>query len=422
MTASLAGSAPLAPEDRYETLDVLRGFALFGVFLMNFLGFAQWIMATDAQMLALPTVGVDAALRWVILWLVGEKANTLFAFLFGLGFSIQMQRLQGRGAPFKSVYMRRLAVLLVIGVVHQVFFWNWDILHLYALAGFALFAMRNASDRVLLGVGVPLALFARPLVDAVAGALGLQDLPGREAVFGEAAVLERQALSAAGDYPGLLENFTKFMWYDYIASAVIVGWFGYALGRFLIGHWVGRRDYLTHPGRYLPGYRRLLRFALPTGLIVCGIGILLELHERSAWLAGFDSIGSFADAIHLLGTPFLACGYLCAIVLGLNATGARRWLLAFAPVGRMALTNYLAQTLVYAWVLFGVGPGLGLAGRLGTLSVTAIVTIGFAAQIAFSHWWLARFRFGPAEWLWRALTYGEWPRLRLSPATDASSP
>ena len=414
MSAFPVGAAPLAPEARYETLDVLRGVALFGVFLMNFIGFEQWVMATEAQMLSLPTVGLDAALRWTILWLVGEKANTLFAFLFGLGFSIQMQRLQGRGAPFESIYLRRLAVLLLIGIVHQVFFWSWDILHLYALAGFALFAMRNSSDRTLLSVGIPLALFARPLVDGLAGTLGLHDLPGRDAYFGEAAVLHRQALSAAGDYLGLLENFTNFMWYDYIASGLIAGWFGYALGRFLVGHWVGRRGYLTHPERYLDGYRRVLRIALPTGLVVCGVARVIELHQRSNWAADLPWLHSLAEPIHLLGTPFLACGYLCAIVLGLHSKRARRWLLAFAPVGRMALTNYLAQSLVYAFVLFGVGPGLGLAGRIGTLPLTVITILGFAAQAAFSQWWLARFRFGPVEWFWRALTYGTLPAMRIA--------
>jgi len=406
---------PLAPEDRYATLDVLRGIALFGVFLMNFVMFAQFIMATDEQMLALPTVGFDAALRWLLMWLVGEKANTLFAFLFGLGFSIQMQRLQSRGVEFGGVYLRRLTVLLAIGLLHVLFFWNWDILHLYAIAGFALFALRNASERVLLGIGIPFALLGRPVVQAIADALGASDLPALQAQYGDAAVHARQALSEQGDYAGLLGSFGTFLWYDYLVSGLFFGWIVYALGRFMIGHWVGRRGYLTSPERYLPGFRRVLRIALPTGLIVCGLGTLLKLHRRADWMPDFEALGSVADTVHLLGTPFLATGYLCAIVIGLHAARSRAWLMPFAAVGRMALTHYLMQSLVIAFVLFGVWPGLELGGRLGTTAVTAIVIAGFAAQVALSHWWLARYRFGPAEWCWRALTYGTLPPMRLIP-------
>ena len=100
------------------------------------------------------------------------------------------------------------------------------------------------------------------------------------------------------------------------------------------------------------------------------------------------------------------------IVVALHTGLGKRLFRVFAPVGQMALTNYLAQGFIYAFVLFGVGPGLGLAGRIGTFAVVLISIAFFAFQVIFSHWWLARYRFGPLEWLWRTLTYGERPQMR----------
>src|SRR6188768_4291363 len=135
----MSSPAPVTPAERVEVMDVLRGVALFGVFLMNMAPFAGTpIMATEQQLLSLPTAGYDFALLDVLRWLVMDKANTIFAFLFGLGFYVQMQRLEARGADFERLYRRRLTVLLVIGFLNLFFLWTWDILHLYALAGFIL--------------------------------------------------------------------------------------------------------------------------------------------------------------------------------------------------------------------------------------------------------------------------------------------
>jgi uncharacterized protein len=139
---------PTKDSDRADTLDALRGAALFGVFLVNLTGFAhEGAMATADQLQGLPTAGFDYAVHTVIEWLVVDKANTLFSFLFGVGFSLQMRRTQARGADFNAIYLRRLLVLLAFGAMHLVFLWTWDILHLYALAGLALFALRWTARR-----------------------------------------------------------------------------------------------------------------------------------------------------------------------------------------------------------------------------------------------------------------------------------
>lgn len=142
--------APTAKDDRYLIMDVLRGFALFGVMLVNIyeLGGAD-VLITAQQLAALPSAGLNDAMSFWVKLLVYDKANTLFAFLFGLGFAIQMQRLEARGAAFTPIYLRRIAILLMIGLVHVLFLFAWDILHVYAIAAVILFFCRKLPDRTL---------------------------------------------------------------------------------------------------------------------------------------------------------------------------------------------------------------------------------------------------------------------------------
>jgi len=391
-------------------MDVLRGVALFGVFLVNFTAFAgAQIMATEHQLLSLPTAALDFTLFDVLEWLFTDKANTLFAFLFGLGFALQLQRLDTRGVDFEALYRRRLTVLLVIGVVHFFFVWTWDILHLYALAGFLLLPLRRLSNRGLVIAGVLLAAFGRTTQKALAEFSSPGSWSGLPGGYTDPDVLLRQQISESGDYFQLVGNFFEWVFVDYLASGLILGWLCYALGRFLIGAWVGRHGWVTRAADFLPGWRRLMRIALPAGLILEGIAKLLA---EASWLPDWEHRKFVADAVHLLAVPVLAAGYVAGIVVAFQGSLGRRMLWPFAAVGRMALTNYLAQSFVLGFVLFGIGPGLALAGRIGTTVIVGIVIGFFAVQVVVSHWWLGRFAFGPAEWVWRAFTYGERPSMR----------
>ena len=398
--------------ERMQVLDVLRGAALFGVFLANFIGFAGVdVMATEQQLLSLRSGPLDYAVGELVHWLINDKANTLFAFLFGLGFYLQMQRLGARGVDFDRIYLRRLWVLFAMGVIHTLFLWLWDILNLYALAGFALFALRRLDDRRLLGWGIVLALFGRTADRMFLGVVGA-DWHGYTSPFSDAAVLARQAASQAGDYWRLFSLFFEFTLVDWLLSGLIVGWFLYALGRFMIGAWVGRQRWLQRAGELLPQYRRVMRVALPLGLIGEGLAVILGHALEFDRLPSDGVVRTLVFVLHLLSVPLLAAGYVAGLVVAMHTPLGRRILMPFAAAGRMALSNYVAQSFIYAFVLFGVGPGLALAGRIGATAVVGIVVVGYGAQIALSVWWLGRYRYGPLEWLWRGLTYGEWPRFR----------
>jgi uncharacterized protein len=388
-------------------MDVLRGVALFGVFLMNLVAFASApIMATSEQLLSLPTAPLDFTLLEVLRWLFMDKANTLFAFLFGLGFYLQMQRLEARDVDFGRIYLRRLTVLLAIGALHLLFVWPWDILHLYALAGFILFAMRGMPSRDLLGLGILLALVGRTAQKTLAEFYPAGNWTGLPGGYRDEDVLLRQQLSSSGDYGAIVGNFFEWVFVDYFASGMIIGWLCYALGRFMIGAWVGRHGWIERAREFLPGWRRVRGITLLAGFSLEGIAILLQY---STWIPPWPHREFIGECLHLLGTPVLATGYVAAIVVAYESGRLRRWFAPFAWAGRMALTNYLAQSLVIGFVLFGVGPGLALAGKIGTSALAGIVIGTFAVQVAVSRWWLSRFAHGPVEWLWRTLTYGRRP-------------
>jgi len=406
-------TGPVSEHHRIVELDVLRGIALLGVLLMNFVWFAgEGMMITEAQMAALPTAAVDEGAYFAVRWLVGDKANTVFATLFGLGFYLQLQRGEGRPG-FEARYRRRLAWLLVFGLLNVLLLWWGDILHLYALAGFFLLAIRRWRTRSLVIFGTLAALYSDKAQEGLREALDLP-IPSSAHLFEVPAILERQAVAAAGDYPALVAHMWQFTLTDWLIGGAIFAWIVYALGRFALGAAIGRSGILDDLPRYLPLLRRIAIVAIPAGLL---FGLLVRLIYTGAWqpLGDSDGFKTFGKILRSPAALLLAAGYCAGIVVALQRAWGRRLFGPFGAVGRMALTNYLAQGLLYAFVLFGVGPGLGLAGKIGSFAVMLISLAFFAFQVAFSHWWLARYRFGPMEWLWRALTYGERPAMRRAP-------
>lgn len=412
---------PTSAADRLEVLDVLRGVALFGVFLMNMIGFCgPGVMATEGQLLSLRTAALDTVVYEVAFWLFSDKANSLFAFLFGLGFYLQLQRAEARGSDFTSIYTRRLTALLLFGLAHMFLVWSWDILHLYALTGFVLLALRRVSDRALLIGGILLMLFDWRIPQELLEQAGLGQWHGQPSVYSDEAVLTRQAVSNSGDYFEAVRLMARYTVFDYLLSGALFGWVIYASGRFMIGAWVGRRGWLTRASQCLPGFRATMLLALPAGLLLDGLARWLLWQVTSYGVPRIEHWHILHRVLHLLAVPLLTAGYVSAIVVAFHTKRGRRLLSPFAYTGRMALSNYVAQSFVYAFLVFGIGPGLALAGRIGSSAAVLIVITGYALQIAISRWWLSRFRFGPLEWLWRAVTYRSWPPMPRAASNDAS--
>lgn len=410
MPDTASGAAPVTSSERLGELDVLRGFALLGVLIANFV----WWSFGENTALPDQTEGFlgdplnVAAITFTDIF-VSDKANTLFAFLFGVGFWVQMQRLQSRGTAFARIYLRRLFVLLALGLINLFLIWPWDILNLYALTGFLLFALRGLSARAMLALGLALALLGKPVVQHVSDWLGMTE-PAEKLAFGEAAIAARQDAYVNGSYFDWVHSTASLVYFDWIANGLILAWILYALGRFLIGAYVARQGWIQRAGDLLPHLRKICWIALPLGLAIETLRVVTgdaELIAAPSWLP---------NTLHVIGVPILDLGYATGMILLVHSSRFACIAGAFAPVGRMALTNYLVQGLFIGLILYGFHGGLALAGQIEPKVVLALCFGFFGLQMFFSSWWLKHYRFGPMEWLWRTLTYGERPAFRLQPA------
>jgi len=415
------GLQPVAASERIKLIDVLRGFALFGVLLANMAWLTgEDLVLTDARAASLPTAAVDHYAKYLINFFVDNKANTIFAFLFGLGFAVQLIRAEERGVSILPVYARRLFFLLLFGLAHMLLLWYGDILHLYALMGFALILFRRSSGKTLLITGVLLAVlpfsiyFSLPWLFAQLGSAP-PDAAGLAAELTAAmqAKEARLAIFSGGTYFAVIREHLRFNLSDYVKSGFMLGLAFYALGRFLLGYYVGRRRLLHDAHLHLALFRRLLVWGLVVGVIgnAIFVWVSVALDNKTANEASLWAVG--AAWIIDIGFPAMSLFYVSAIVLLFQKQAWQRRLLWLAPVGRMALTNYLMQTLFHLFIFYGYGIGLGLIGRVGTSLCIPLSLAIFALQILYSRWWLARFRFGPAEWLWRSLTYGTRQPMRI---------
>ncbi|WP_369025101.1 DUF418 domain-containing protein [Qipengyuania sp. RANM35] len=410
-------AAPVAQNERIDEIDVLRGFALSGVLIANFVGFAGGgLMATDAQLDALATARIDHIADLGVEWLVANKANTLFATLFGLGFYIQISR-NGDRPGFTRRYSRRLFWLLVFGVLNFLFLWVWDILNLYAIGGFLLLLVRKWRTKHLVVVGLALALMSNAILQYLAETAGVSLMDWDP--YSDAAVIERQTLSLAGDYLGLVAHFWRYTWDEWFAGGIFFAWIAYAGGRMMLGAAIGRSGIVSDLKSATPLLRRLRNILLPAGLLASFAFVMLE---SDVFPLSNDATDALVAVLESPCALLLAAGYATMIVVAWQSPTGKALLTPFRPVGQMALTNYLMQGFAYGFILFGVGPGLALGGKIGIFAVVLICLAFFAFQMAFSAWWLARYRFGPMEWLWRWLTYGgSAPAMRrLAPAQAAT--
>ncbi|HXH00054.1 MAG TPA: DUF418 domain-containing protein [Sphingomicrobium sp.] len=412
--AGQAITAPIGTGERSTILDALRGYALLGILIANMAGFIGYYFIDDAARAALPLAQLSDPTEFLMEWLVVGKFYSIFSLLFGIGFAIQMGRLEQRGEGTPR-YLRRLAILFLIGLAHILLLWFGDIGALYALIGAVLLLFRKASDRVLLWGA--LICWSIPILWSAAIHFG--GFQPAEPLFKLAfsmlaavGVSEQSALPIfrSADFLFHLRTHPADLLFR-IGDLVYQMRFTKVLGMFLIGLWVGRRALYANLDQYRPLLRR-------TALIGLGIGLPLSAGKAAlTMLAGDNPQLEFAaEFLYVLSTPTLALGYAAGFALLWRA--GRRGLLEWAaPAGRMALTNYLTQTIVQSAIFYGWG--LGLIGKFGLVFILPFSLAIFALQVTYSSIWLNHFRFGPVEWLWRSLTYGKWQPMRRT-ATAAA--
>ncbi|MBZ4333591.1 DUF418 domain-containing protein [Corallococcus sp. AS-1-12] len=403
-------SQPVSSRERVALVDALRGFALCGVFVSNaFLWFGGRNLLPPEQLQALGSPLPELVTGALFLFFVAHKFLNLFGFLFGLGFSLQLSRAEARGASHVPVHLRRMGVLLCFGAVHLLGLWMGDILHLYALAGVLLLFFAGRSDRTL-GCWAGVSLGVMPFLVLALQLWG----PGAGAEVAKAheTALRAEllaALSSDSFWTAQAGN-ARYVWETWFSTTRVPIWLALILGRFLLGLLAGRHRLLQDVERHRPLLRRMAWWGLGLGGLL-NAGGLLAFQWRAQGLDPANHAGLFLlMALQELGYVLLGAAYLAGFTLLFQRERWRRVLTVLAPVGRMALTNYLMQT-VLSLSLYN-GWGLGLIGRLPPSQCVAIALGVFGGQVLLSHAWLKHFRFGPAEWLWRSLTYGRLQPLR----------
>lgn len=395
-------TAPVAASERIAALDVLRGVALLGILIVNITVFQGEPPGGDR------TAG---AAHDIITFAFSDKFYALFSLLFGYGLAIQIQR---AGAEHVARMRRRLLCLALIGALHVVLLFFGDVLVSYALAGAVLLTMRNFSARkaARVAVGMLVSLTALYLVLAVGWALF--DPNAMDPVVATAS--DRAAAeSAEAAYRGSFLDVTGQRLSDFVGFVPLT--FGLLFPNyvvlFLAGMAVGASGLLAR--KDIPARRlwQVFVVGLAVGLPGAALSTALPISEA-------NPVSVAARGVSVLTAPALTAAYVAGLLLAMRTRPGRRLLDAIAPAGRMALTNYLGQSVACAFVFTGYG--LALTGQVGSLETAGIAVAIFAVQVAVSTWWLRRFRFGPAEWVLRSVTYWRRQPLRRVTAPAAVPP
>jgi uncharacterized protein len=383
MTA-FAHSAAVAPDERIESIDVIRGIALFGVLIVNLITAFRVSLFQQYLETAAVAAGADHVVERIVALGFEGKAFCLFALLFGVGMAIQYDRLCRHGNSLYWLF-RRLIVLLAFGLLHLLLIWNCDILTEYAIAGL---------------VALPLLLLrARGLVVAIAGFLALyaaDPLMLYATLWPDAATVQHHAalatqVYAAGSF-GEIRRFSVQELRLILPLHIFV--FPRTLALFLLGALLWRAGVLKRPHDFR--YQTIM--AAIVGIVG---GAALAAADTHGLLT---TLGAFTAVLNALTPVLLALGYGAAILALMQISVARRLLSIFAPAGRMAFTNYVVQSVIFGYIFFGYG--LGQFGRMGAATAFVIGVVVYLAQMVLSTWWLHHYRFGPLEWLWRTLMYG----------------
>ncbi|MES1162889.1 MAG: DUF418 domain-containing protein, partial [Rhizobacter sp.] len=405
---------PLPPAQRIATLDVIRGVALCGILVMNMPGFASSFFA-EADGSHLWPGAVDQFVEGLRNMLFSGKFNSMFSALFGIGFTLQFERMQ-RADPEHAelLYLRRLIVLGVFGLVHAMVFWTGDILHMYAAMGLLLlFALRRVSDRAIVWL-IALCL-SYPIVS---GYLRLQ-LMSPETVAGLVAKAKSLELSNNAAYGGgsfldaareHTREFVSFFDSRWALWSEFSAWVQIGM-TMLLGLLAGRRRWPQRIAELMPRIRRLQWWSLVLGI---GCGALFTLIFETHRVPGPSPIKMLGNFAYWVSRLALMVFYVLTLVRLMQVPHWARRLAPFAAAGRMPLTNYLMQTALCTTLFYGWG--FGLWNRVGpALGMVLALGIFFGIQVPWSIWWLARHEQGPLEWLWSRLTYGRSVRARSVP-------
>ena len=413
--------APVQTKEREIFMDVLRGFAVLGIFIANLGSGFSWYKESDHLTGSLLLTGWDHKMQYLHQMFIEGKFYSIFSLLFGWGIALQIKRATDKGIDAIPTIKRRLVVMLLLGAIHLLI-WSGDIVFFYAMLGFLLLPFRKYSDKTLLITGVTLILLPILLYAAKMKWQWLNAPAGILFQTGERVDFLLNGNQSEADFKKLLINGNWWV----IFKGNVSGFFfryGYlffvsripkVLGMFLIGYVVGRSNFYKN----ILEYKRLLYSIIAVGLLV---GLPANYYLANYMSAGDGDYfglkinGFYQTVAYALGVVPLAMTYVALFMLSFQTAPGKRILSIFAPVGKMAFSNYMLQSLIGNFVFLGAG--LGYIGQVGPVVYTLFGIAVFIVQIILSTIWLKYYSYGPLEWLWRSATYKKWQPMKGTPDT-----
>lgn len=406
---------PVQNKERETFMDVLRGFAILGIFIANlgsgFTWYNESAHATGPMLLP----ALDHKMSFLHLMFIEGKFYSIFSLLFGWGIALQFKRAEAKGINALSTVRRRLVFMLLLGAVHLLL-WPGDIVFFYALLGFILLPLRKLSNKTLVITGAILILSPILLYAAKSHWQWLNAPAGL--LFQTGGKVDEKLL---GPQTGDISIFLKDASWLQVLKAHLAGFFyryGYlffvsripkVLGMFLIGYAVGRSDFYKN----IAANKKTVYIIMVAGLLIglpanYYLARYMTYYDADYW--NLKTNGLYQTIAYALGVVPLALAYVGLFMLSFQTSAGKKLLSVLAPVGKMAFSNYILQTLAGNFVFLGAG--LGYLGQVGPVYYTVFGIAFFILQIILSTIWLSYFNYGPLEWLWRSATYKKWQPMR----------
>jgi len=401
---------PTPVNERIESLDVLRGLALFMILTANMAGFYSPLYYLDEAARHFGATRADRFVDTLIFTFVQNESVALFSFLFGFGFAMQFLRASLQGVSFIPLYVRRLVTLVLIGLVHAYLIWMGDIVALYGVLGFFLLPFRNVNLRAVLAIA--LAFYFLPQIRWEVALIRNSNGPASMGVASSIDTAEvmaqeearRQAENSVHAYGHgtwremTVQRATDYSFYIKHNQALTV------FPLFLLGLYAGRCGLFSDIPKHLSAFRFVAASSLAAAL-------LSVLSLRMLYLQGIpDWTRLLRPVLYAIQHTSLLLLYVSAVVVLRQAPSIRRWMAPLAAAGRLALSNYIFQSVVCTFIFYSYG--LALYGKVGPAKGFAITVLVFAAQVFLSVLWSRRFLLGPVEWFWRSVTYGRLQTMR----------
>ncbi|MDQ0254043.1 uncharacterized protein J2S74_001416 [Evansella vedderi] len=395
---SLGRLTPLDASERLNHIDSLRGFALFGILIVNMLAFQY---GTVGFKFSIPVQSFpNQTTNIIIEWLFQGSFYPIFSILFGFGAIIMYERSLSKTHSFNKLFFRRLVLLLIIGFIHKYFIWDGDILLTYAITGFLFMLFIKRQPKTLLIWAI--------VLTALIHSMGiLPEDPDSEIDLQPFVEIEQDVFSTGTYTEVVTHRFTanpyakadlgiemdpleREIFASFMSALTFIMLVLQALILFLLGGYIAKKRWLHNLKEHRPQLIKLTVIMLTIGIILKGAMVFTT--NNALYYYGY-----------FIGGPILGIGYITGFTLLFSKLDSIKIFRGFALVGRMALTNYLLQSIVMTTIFYGYG--LGLFGKLGTLPGTILAITFFALQMAISSKWLKHHHYGPMEWLWRSGTY-----------------